>query len=91
MKLDTEVHQGLGRSQARLPGIDRQTETLEQTQKVGSVLQEPPTGGVQEKEVVQVRGGTEHNLRAGHQNRTIGKKLSQNRTRTRTEHQNILK
>ena len=54
MELDTEVHQGLGRSQARLPGIDRQTETLEQTQKVGSVLQEPPTGGVQEKKVVQV-------------------------------------
>ena len=28
------------------------------------------------------RGGTEHNLRAGHQNRTSGKKFSQIRTRT---------
>ena len=55
MKLDSEVYQGLGRIQARLPGIDRQTKTPEQTQKVGSVLLEAPMGGVQEKKVVQVR------------------------------------
>ena len=54
MELDPEVHQGTGRSQTGLPGIDRQTQTLEQTQKVRGVLQEALAGGVQEKKVVQV-------------------------------------
>ena len=54
MKLDSEVHQGLGGRQTGFPGIDRQPKTPEQVQKVRGVLQEAQTGEVQEEKVVQV-------------------------------------